>query len=43
MNIADEAVDMIRTIGAGRILFGSDYPSINPQKDIEHIKSPKYI
>jgi uncharacterized protein len=35
----DAAVDIIRTIGAGRILFGSDYPWINPQKDIEHIKS----
>ena len=35
----DEAVDMIRTIGVGRILFGSDYPWINPKEDIEHVKS----
>jgi len=34
-----EAVDMIRTIGSDRILFGSDYPWINPLKDIERIKS----
>lgn len=33
------AVDMIRTIGSHRILFGSDYPWINPLKDIERIKS----
>lgn len=35
----EEAVDMIRTIGANRILFGSDYPWINPVKDIERIRS----
>lgn len=33
------AVDMIRTIGSDRILFGSDYPWINPLKDIERIKN----
>lgn len=33
------AVDMIRTIGSDRILFGSDYPWMNPLKDIERIKS----
>lgn len=33
------AVDMIRTIGSDRILFGSDYPWINPRKDIERIKN----
>jgi predicted TIM-barrel fold metal-dependent hydrolase len=30
-------VDLIRTIGSDRILFGSDYPWINPRKDIERI------
>jgi len=35
----EEAVDMIRTIGAERILFGSDYPWINPARDIERIRS----
>lgn len=34
----DEAEDLIRTIGSNRILFGSDYPWINPAKDIERIK-----
>jgi predicted TIM-barrel fold metal-dependent hydrolase len=34
----DEAVDLIRTIGSDRILFGSDYPWINPAKDIERIR-----
>ncbi len=33
----DEAVDLIRTIGHDKILFGSDYPWINPAKDIERI------
>ena len=33
------AVDIIRTIGSERIMFGSDYPWINPLKDIERIKS----
>jgi predicted TIM-barrel fold metal-dependent hydrolase len=28
---------MIRTIGADRILFGSDYPWIDPKGDIERI------
>jgi predicted TIM-barrel fold metal-dependent hydrolase len=31
------AVDLIRTIGSERILFGSDYPWINPKKDIGRI------
>lgn len=35
----EESADMIRTIGSDRILFGSDYPWINPAKDIEHIRS----
>lgn len=35
----EEAKDLIRTIGSDRILFGSDYPWINPAKDIERIKS----
>lgn len=34
-----EAVDLIRTIGSERIMFGSDYPWVNPAKDIERIKS----
>lgn len=34
----EEAADMIRTIGSDRILFGSDYPWINPAKDIERIR-----
>jgi predicted TIM-barrel fold metal-dependent hydrolase len=33
----DGAVDLIRTIWSERILFGSDYPWINPKKDIERI------
>ena len=33
----EEAVDIIRTIGSERILFGSDYPWINPKNDIERI------
>ena len=32
-----DARDLIRTIGPERILFGSDYPWINPKKDIERI------
>lgn len=35
----DEAVDLVRTIGADRILFGSDYPWIDPEKDIRRIRS----
>lgn len=34
----EEAADIIRTIGADRILFGSDYPWIDPSKDIDRIK-----
>lgn len=34
----EEAKDMIKTIGSDRILFGSDYPWINPAKDIEHMR-----
>jgi len=34
----NEAVDLIKTIGSDRILFGSDYPWINPSGDIERIK-----
>ncbi|MBI5679902.1 MAG: amidohydrolase [Methanobacterium sp.] len=34
----EEAKDLIRTIGSDRILFGSDYPWINPAKDIERIR-----
>jgi predicted TIM-barrel fold metal-dependent hydrolase len=37
----NEAVEMIRTIGADRILFGSDYPWINPAGDIERIRGLK--
>ncbi|HEX3013391.1 MAG TPA: amidohydrolase family protein, partial [Methanobacterium sp.] len=33
----ENAVDLIRTIGPDRILFGSDYPWINPKGDIERI------
>lgn len=32
-----EAVDLIRTIGSDRILFGSDYPWVNPAEDIKRI------
>jgi predicted TIM-barrel fold metal-dependent hydrolase len=35
----EEAVDLIKTIGSDRILFGSDYPWINPKMDIERINS----
>jgi len=37
----EEAKDLIRTIGSERILFGSDYPWVNPKKDIERIRSLK--
>lgn len=33
----EEAEELIRTIGSERILFGSDYPWINPANDIERI------
>ena len=33
-----DAIDLIRTIGADRILFGSDYPWVNPRGDIERIR-----
>lgn len=35
----EEAIDLIKTIGSHRILFGSDYPWVNPGKDIMKIKS----
>lgn len=35
----EEAVDLIKTIGSDRILFGSDYPWINPERDIKRINS----
>lgn len=35
----EEAIDLIRTIGSHRILFGSDYPWVNPGNDIIRIKS----
>lgn len=35
----DESADLIRSIGAERVMFGSDYPWIDPKKEIEHIKS----
>jgi hypothetical protein len=37
----DEAVEMIKQIGSERILFGSDYPWINPAGDIKRINSLK--
>jgi predicted TIM-barrel fold metal-dependent hydrolase len=37
----NEAAEMIKTIGADRILFGSDYPWINPAGDVERIKGLK--
>jgi len=37
----EEAVDLIKTIGDDKILFGSDYPWIDPAKDIERIKGLK--
>lgn len=33
----EDAEDLIRTIGSERILFSSDYPWINPARDIERI------
>jgi len=33
------AVEMIRAVGADRVLFGSDYPWIDPVGDIERIRS----
>ncbi|BDZ66743.1 amidohydrolase family protein [Methanobacterium ferruginis] len=35
----DEAADLIRTIGPERVMFGSDYPWVDPKKDIKHIKN----
>lgn len=35
----EESIDLIRTIGSHRILFGSDYPWVNPGKDIMKIKN----
>lgn len=34
-----EAVEMIRTVGADRVMFGSDYPWIDPAGDVERIRS----
>jgi len=34
----EEAVDMIETIGADRIMFGSDFPWVDPTGDIRRIK-----
>lgn len=33
-----QAVEMIRKIGVQRVMFGSDFPWINPKTDIERIK-----
>ncbi|HCJ66040.1 MAG TPA: hypothetical protein DHV62_01610 [Elusimicrobia bacterium] len=33
-----QAVEMIRKIGVQRVMFGSDFPWINPKNDIERIK-----
>lgn len=35
----EDAADLIRTIGPERVMFGSDYPWVDPKKDIKHIKS----
>ena len=35
----EQAVDMIREVGAHRIMFGSDFPWINPKPDIQRIMS----
>ncbi|MCE1253131.1 MAG: amidohydrolase family protein [Anaerolineae bacterium] len=35
----NEALEMIRTVGAGRVMFGSDYPWIDPFRDIQRIRS----
>ncbi|MCK9150538.1 amidohydrolase family protein [Methanobacterium alcaliphilum] len=35
----EDAVDLIKAIGAEKILFGSDYPWINPSGDIKRIKA----
>ena len=34
----EQAVEMIRKIGVHRVMFGSDFPWINPRGDIERIK-----
>ncbi|MEW6172272.1 MAG: amidohydrolase family protein [Bacillota bacterium] len=34
----NEAVEMIHTIGAHRVMFGSDYPWIDPGGDVERIR-----
>ncbi len=35
----EDAVDLIRTIGWERVMFGSDYPWVDPKKDIENINN----
>ncbi len=38
--LSDEDVaDLLRTIGVERVMFGSDYPWVDPKKDIEHINN----
>ncbi len=32
-------MELIRAIGADRVLFGSDYPWIDPKGDVERIRS----
>ncbi len=40
LRLADEkAINMIREIGAHRVMFGSDFPWIDPKPDIERIKN----
>ncbi len=34
----EQAVDMIRRVGAHRVMFGSDFPWIDPKQDIVRIK-----
>ncbi len=34
-----QAVEMIRAVGAERVLFGSDYPWVDPAGDVERIRS----
>ncbi|TET30517.1 MAG: amidohydrolase [Candidatus Heimdallarchaeota archaeon] len=35
----EESIDMIETVGAERIMFGSDFPWVNPEWDIDRIQN----
>ncbi len=35
----EKAVDLIRTFGTERVMFGSDYPVVSPKDEIERFLS----